>query len=60
MQRAARALELHETLALAGVANADKTNYECALEDRLAMLLSALKHERGMSLASFPMPILWM
>jgi nicotinate (nicotinamide) nucleotide adenylyltransferase len=38
MRRAAEAFSLDETLALAGIANADKLQYECSLEDRLAML----------------------
>ncbi|MEK6322006.1 MAG: nicotinate-nicotinamide nucleotide adenylyltransferase [Acidobacteriota bacterium] len=38
MQRAAEAFALDETLALAGNANADKLDYECTIEDRLAML----------------------
>lgn len=49
IERAAREIKLHETLALAGVSNADKASYECSLEDRLAMLLSALKHDPRMS-----------
>ena len=42
MQRAAEAFSLGEILALAGVANADKLQYECSLEDRLAMLALTL------------------
>jgi nicotinate (nicotinamide) nucleotide adenylyltransferase len=38
IRRAAEAFSLDETLALVGVTNADKTEYECSLEDRLAML----------------------
>lgn len=38
MRRAAATFALDEMLALAGCANADKSSYECALEDRLAML----------------------
>ncbi|MEK6299196.1 MAG: nicotinate-nicotinamide nucleotide adenylyltransferase [Acidobacteriota bacterium] len=38
IRRAAEAFSLDETLALAGVTNADKTAYDCPLEDRLAML----------------------
>ena len=34
---------------MAGVANADKSSYECSLEDRLAMLLSAFNDEPAMS-----------
>jgi nicotinate-nucleotide adenylyltransferase len=42
MQRAAEAFSLDEILALAGAANADKLQYECSLEDRLAMLALSL------------------
>ena len=38
IQRAAEAFSLDEILALAGKTNADKLEYECSLEDRLAML----------------------
>ncbi len=38
IQRAAEAFSLDEILALAGKTNADKLDYECSLEDRLAML----------------------
>lgn len=38
MKLAAEAFSLDEILALAGNTNADKLNYECSLEDRLAML----------------------
>ena len=38
MRRAVEACPLDEMIALAGLANADKTSYECPLEDRLAML----------------------
>jgi len=41
MNRAAEAFSLDEILALAGNANADKLDYECALENRLAMLMLA-------------------
>jgi nicotinate-nucleotide adenylyltransferase len=41
IQRAAEAFSLDETLALAGKSNADKVDYECSLEDRLAMLTLA-------------------
>jgi nicotinamide-nucleotide adenylyltransferase len=41
MNRAAEAFSLGEILALAGSANADKVDYECALENRLAMLMLA-------------------
>jgi len=43
MRRAREAFSLAEVLALAGRANADKRSYECALEDRLQMLLLALR-----------------
>lgn len=49
IQRSIRAYDLNEVLALAGVANADKSSYECSLEDRLAMLLSAFNDEPAMS-----------
>ncbi|MFP5263828.1 MAG: nicotinate-nicotinamide nucleotide adenylyltransferase [Blastocatellia bacterium] len=38
MRRAAARFALDETLALAGITNADKKNYECSLGDRLRML----------------------
>jgi nicotinate-nucleotide adenylyltransferase len=41
INRATEAFSLDEVLALAGNANADKLDYECALEDRLAMLALA-------------------
>lgn len=41
MNRATEEFSLDEILALAGNANADKLDYECALEDRLAMLTLA-------------------
>ena len=50
MLRATRTYELDEVLALAGVANADKSSYECPLEDRLAMLLVAFKDAQGVSI----------
>ncbi len=50
MRRAIRAYELDEVLALAGVANADKSSYECSLEDRLAMLLLAFNDAPAMSI----------
>jgi nicotinate (nicotinamide) nucleotide adenylyltransferase len=37
-RRAAQTFSLDETLALASLANADKTSYSCSLEDRLIML----------------------
>jgi nicotinate-nucleotide adenylyltransferase len=42
MRRAIAEFSLDEVLALAGRANADKQQYECALEDRLQMLVLAL------------------
>jgi nicotinate-nucleotide adenylyltransferase len=50
MHRAAEAFSLDEILALAGVANADKVQYECSLEDRLAMLALTLADVPGMSI----------
>ena len=41
VQRAAEAYSLGEILALAGKTNADKLDYDCSLEDRLAMLILA-------------------
>lgn len=41
---------LNETLALVGAANADKSAYECSLEDRLAMLLLAFEADKQMSI----------
>lgn len=38
LRRASEAFLLDETLALAGQTNADKINYECSLEDRVAMM----------------------
>src|SRR5918912_586128 len=45
MRRARDAFLLAEVLALAGRANADKRSYECSLEDRLRMLLLALRDD---------------
>ena len=45
MRRARDAFSLDEVLALAGRANADKRGYECALEDRLQMLLLAVSRD---------------
>jgi nicotinate (nicotinamide) nucleotide adenylyltransferase len=42
MRRARETFSLGETLALAGLANADKPRYESSLEDRLLMLALAL------------------
>jgi len=50
MRRARAEFSLDEMLAVAGCANADKTSYECSLEDRLQMLLLALADESGISL----------
>ena len=50
MRRAAREFLLDETLALAGLANADKTDYDCSLEDRLQMLALAFAGERRVSI----------
>src|SRR4030095_16098793 len=41
IKREAEALSLDQVIALASSANADKLDYECALEDRLAMLTLA-------------------
>jgi nicotinate-nucleotide adenylyltransferase len=49
MRRALAGFSLDEVLALAGRANADKTRYECALEDRLRMLCLALSDEPRVS-----------
>jgi nicotinate (nicotinamide) nucleotide adenylyltransferase len=45
IQRAAEAYSLGGILALAGKTNADKLDYECSLEDRLAMLILGF-HDR--------------
>ena len=45
MRRARDEFSLAEVLALAGRANADKRSYECSLEDRLRMLLLALRDD---------------
>jgi nicotinate (nicotinamide) nucleotide adenylyltransferase len=50
IQRAARALSLDEILALAGKTNADKLDYECSLEDRLAMLALAFAAHPNVSI----------
>jgi nicotinate (nicotinamide) nucleotide adenylyltransferase len=50
MRRALAEFSLDEVLAVAGRANADKTNYECALEDRLLMLMLAMRDEARISL----------
>jgi len=50
IRRSAKAFSLDETLALAGKTNADKRNYECPLEDRLAMLMLALAESHDTSI----------
>ena len=50
IRRAAEAFSLDETLALAGITNADKTGYECSLEDRLTMLELALADDSRVSI----------
>jgi len=50
MRRALAEFSLDEVLALAGRANADKQQYECALEDRLEMLALALSDEARISI----------
>jgi nicotinate (nicotinamide) nucleotide adenylyltransferase len=42
LRRAANEFSLDQVLALAGISNADKSEYDCALEDRLQMLQLAL------------------
>ena len=49
-RRAAREFLLDETLALAGLANADKSEYDCSLEDRLRMLELAFEGEPRVSI----------
>ncbi len=49
MRLASAQFSLDETIALAGAANADKTGYECSLEDRLAMLALALERDERAS-----------
>jgi nicotinate (nicotinamide) nucleotide adenylyltransferase len=44
MRRAREQFALDETLALAGIANADKSLYDCSLEERLRMLELALQN----------------
>jgi len=51
MRRAAEAFSLDEILALAGKTNADKLDYECSLEDRLAMLTLTFAGEPRVSIA---------
>jgi nicotinate-nucleotide adenylyltransferase len=50
MRRAAQTFSLDEMLALASLANADKTNYECSLEDRLSMLELAFANATDVSI----------
>ncbi len=50
MQRASAQFALDETLALAGMANADKSDYECSIEDRLMMLRLALGDDPHLSI----------
>ena len=50
IHRAAEAFSLDEILALAGKTNADKLEYECALEDRLAMLTLTFADEPRVSI----------
>jgi nicotinate-nucleotide adenylyltransferase len=49
MRRALAEFSLDEMLAVAGRANADKSNYECALEARLQMLRLAMSDEPRMA-----------
>ena len=46
MRQAAERFGLDGTLALAGIANADKAEYEAPLEDRIAMLLECFADDR--------------
>jgi nicotinate-nucleotide adenylyltransferase len=41
---------LDEILALAGLRNADKTSYDCRIEDRFAMMADAFEGDAGVSL----------
>jgi nicotinate (nicotinamide) nucleotide adenylyltransferase len=50
IHRAAEAFSLDEILALAGKTNADKLDYECSLEDRLAMLTLTFADEPRVSI----------
>lgn len=50
MRYAIEAFSLDEMLALAGKANADKTRYECSLEDRLEMLALAFAGDERTSI----------
>jgi nicotinate-nucleotide adenylyltransferase len=51
MRSARDQVSLDEIVALAGAANADKSQYECALEDRLRMLMLATVDDRWLSIA---------
>lgn len=50
MRQAAERFGLEGTLALAGIANADKAAYEAPLEDRIAMLLECFANDREVSI----------
>ena len=50
MRRAASQFSLDETIALAGMANADKDRYECPLEERLGMLALTFADDASVSL----------
>ena len=50
IRRATEAFALDETLALAGQTNADKSTYECSLEDRVAMMKLAFAGEARTSI----------
>jgi len=51
IRRAADQYSLDEVLALAGILNADKTSYDCPLNDRLQMLLLSIADEALLSVA---------
>ncbi|HXU34819.1 MAG TPA: nicotinate-nicotinamide nucleotide adenylyltransferase [Blastocatellia bacterium] len=50
LRRASEAFSLDETLALASQTNADKTSYECSLEDRVAMMELAFARDARTSI----------
>lgn len=50
IKRATEVFSLDQVLALAGKTNADKTAYECPLEDRIAMLLLTFAEQPGISI----------
>jgi nicotinate (nicotinamide) nucleotide adenylyltransferase len=50
MRQAKEQFSLTETLALAGIANADKSQYACSLEDRLLMIELALQNSSQTSI----------